>query len=99
MATIHLKALENTTPGNQRYVFHIPEPITTNAVARKIQQEYPELSNRIPEPTPEASASPSSLSHFDTSKADAVFGRKWKGWWDSVKETVEDILKYEVKEN
>ncbi|KAM3070404.1 hypothetical protein ACMFMG_010231 [Clarireedia jacksonii] len=95
VATIHVKALRDTTPGNQRYVFHIREPVTAAAVAQKIREEYPQLRDRVPAPKPGSDVLPESMSRFDTSKSDAVFGTEWKDWWKSAKATVDDIVKYE----
>ncbi|PQE19026.1 hypothetical protein CJF32_00010448 [Rutstroemia sp. NJR-2017a WRK4] len=95
VAAVHVKSLKESTPGNQRYVFHIGEPLTAAAVAQKIREEYPQLKDRVPAPKPGSDVVPDSLSRFDTSKSDAVFGTEWKDWWESVKATVDDILKYE----
>lgn len=66
-----------------------------NDVARKIREEYPALRDRIPD-VPEQ-AFPDTLLKLDTKETDEVFGTNWKGWWESVKLTVEDILTTEKK--
>jgi hypothetical protein len=38
---------------------------------------------------------PIPLVKVDISKFGNVFGTQWKGWWESAKATVDDILKLE----
>jgi hypothetical protein len=97
IATIHVKALDSSISRNRR-IFHGPELITVTNVARKIRQEYPQLRARIPEPPTDGDGLLQLLAKFDTSQAYTFFGSQWKGWWESAKATVEDILKYEQRD-
>jgi hypothetical protein len=38
---------------------------------------------------------PIPLVKVDISKFENVFGTQWKGWWESAKATVDDILRLE----
>ena len=38
---------------------------------------------------------PMLLVKVDISRFESVFGAQWKGWWESAKGTVEDILRLE----
>jgi len=39
---------------------------------------------------------PIPLVKVDISEFENVFGTQWKGWWESAKGTVDDILRLEV---
>ncbi|OBT40169.1 hypothetical protein VE00_08808 [Pseudogymnoascus sp. WSF 3629] len=94
VASIHIKSLDLKVPGNERYVFHSGLPQNSSEVAKKIREEYPQLRNRVPEVLDESAESPVKVK-VDTSKSDKVFGGPWKDWWESAKDTVDDIIKFE----
>ncbi|KAJ5621170.1 hypothetical protein N7510_005154 [Penicillium lagena] len=95
VATIHLQAISTSVPGNRRYILHAPEPITAVKVARKIREEYPQLKSRVPEAPAGGDGLIQPLAKFDTSEMNYHFGSEWKGWWESAKATIDDILKCE----
>lgn len=93
VAAIHLRSLDLKVPGNERYLFY-SDILSGPRLADKIRKEYPQLRSRIPEGGT-GDGFPAPLAKPDISKFKAVFGDGWKGWWDSAKGTVEDILAYE----
>ena len=93
MALIHVKSLLLSTPGNKRYLFNAGT-MSVNAVVRKIREEYPQLRERVLEGGG-GDGFPVPMAKCDTSRSDEVFGTEWKGWWESAKATVDDILEYE----
>lgn len=94
VASIHVKSLDLKVPGNERYLFHSSHPQDSAEVAKKIREEYPQLRNRVPEVGEDRAESPVKVK-VDTSKSDRVFGGPWKDWWESAKDTVDDIIKFE----
>ena len=65
-----------------------------NDIANKIRETYPHLVDRVPVGADDAHLPPGFFS-TDISKFNKVFGTQWKTAWESVKETVDDILAYE----
>lgn len=86
--------MEHTVPSD-RYIFHIRELPTTGMVVRKIREDFPQLRERVREPKKVDDSWPASLCAFDIENSEKAFGTNWKGWWESDKGTVEDILKFE----
>lgn len=83
-------------PGNERYLFHSHHFLESSEIAKKVREEYPQLRNRVPEVGQERVESPIKVK-IDTAKSDKVFPGPWKDWWESVKDTVDDIIKFEKK--
>ncbi|KAL5347324.1 hypothetical protein ACLOAV_007635 [Pseudogymnoascus australis] len=94
VASIHVKSLDLKVPGNERYLFHSSHPQDSAEVAKMIREEYPQLRNRVPEVGEDRAESPVKVK-VDTSKSDRVFGGPWKDWWESAKDIVDDIIKFE----
>jgi NADPH-dependent methylglyoxal reductase len=91
VASIHIKALAPSVPGNERYLFHAKGLMVGDSVANFAREKYPQLKSRVPEGAVDASAPPN-LVKTDISKANAVFGYQWKDWRESVSSMVDDIL-------
>ena len=68
--------------------------MSVNRLAAKVRETFPELRSRVPEPG-EGDGFPSPIVEFDISKFEKVFGSQWKGWWESARATIEDILAFE----
>lgn len=96
VASIHVKSLDLKVPGNERYLFHSGHLQDSSEIAKKIREEYPQLRNRVPEVGEKTAESPIKVT-VDTAKSDKVFGVPWKDWWESTKDTVDDIVKFEKK--
>lgn len=100
VARAHILSLDRSkVPGNERYVLASSELLDLRAIANRLRKENPEWASRIPE----MEELPSShlqgkFATIDTSKADGVFGTDWKSAFDSVKETVANVIRWE-KEN
>ncbi|KFY41600.1 hypothetical protein V495_04869 [Pseudogymnoascus sp. VKM F-4514 (FW-929)] len=94
VASIHVKSLDLKVPGNERYLFHSGHPQDSAEIAKKVREEYPQLRSRVPEVSQERAESPVKVK-VDTAKSDKVFPGPWKGWWESAKDTVDDIVKFE----
>ena len=82
-------------PGNERYLFH-GGVMSANWIANRVRETYSELKARVPA-AEEGDGFPEGMVKVATSKADGVFGTRWKGWWESAQGTVEDILAYEPR--
>jgi dTDP-4-dehydrorhamnose reductase len=93
-AAAHLKALSPSVPGNQRYLFHGPGVMLGDEVANFVRQKYSELRSRIPAGEENVEVPPG-LIKTDTSRAEKVFGIKWKSWQESVPDMVKDIERWE----
>jgi len=94
VAAIHLKTLSPSVPGNLRYLFHSQGVLQSDDVANFAREKFPELRSRIPSGAEKVEA-PAGIVTTDISRAEAVFGTKWKSWQDSVVEMVDDIVKFE----
>ncbi|OBT82007.1 hypothetical protein VE02_09908 [Pseudogymnoascus sp. 03VT05] len=94
VASIHVKSLDLKVLGNERYLFHSGHPQNSSEVAKKIREEYPQLRNRVPKVLDKSAESLVKVK-VDTSKSDKVFRGPWKDWWESAKDTVDDIVKFE----
>ena len=94
MAAIHIKALSQSVPGNERYLFHSRVLLTADNAANFVREKYPELKSRVPAGDVNAK-SPPTLIKTDISKAEAAFGSKWRSWEDTVTDMTNDILKFE----
>lgn len=97
MARIHIKSLDFSIPGNERYLFHAAK-ISANRVTDHIRQSFPELRSRVPAGG-EGDGWPVQMAKTDISKAQKVFGTDWKGWQESVETTVRGILAFESVES
>ncbi|KAF2837901.1 NAD(P)-binding protein [Patellaria atrata CBS 101060] len=97
VARLHVLSLNDSVPGNERYLFAHPSLLSPNHLANKIRETYPELRDRVPA-AGEDNGLPKPLPTLDTSKADKVFGTAWKGLWESARWAVEDVLAWEKKE-
>jgi NADPH-dependent methylglyoxal reductase len=96
VADMHVKSLDKArVPGNKRYLASAGV-MDSRDVARKIREEFPELRSRVPEPA-EGSGIPESLITLDLKETEEVFGTAWKGWWESARATVVDILDSETR--
>lgn len=93
VASIHVKSLDLKVPGNERYLFYSHYPQDSSEIAKKVREEYPQLRNRVPE-AKERAESPVKVK-VDTAKSNKVFPGPWKDWWESAKDTVDDIVKFE----
>ncbi len=100
MANVHVLSLSPSVPGNERYMFHSPELLAVNDMARAIREDFPQLRHRIPAPEEGAgSGLEANMVKTDTSKFLNAFGLTvFKSARQSVKETVEDILASESTE-
>lgn len=99
VARVHILCLSPSVPGNARYLFHSPELLAVNDVARAIRADFPQLRSRIQAPEEGAdSGLPPNIVKTDISKFEKIFGTQWKSARQSVKETVEDILAFEATE-
>ncbi|KFY12227.1 hypothetical protein V492_04005 [Pseudogymnoascus sp. VKM F-4246] len=94
VSSIHVKSLDLKVPGNERYLFHSGHFQDAAEIAKKVREEYPQLRNRVPEVGEERAESPIKVK-VDTAKSDKVFPGPWKDWWESAKDTVDDIVKFE----
>ncbi|KAF2435487.1 NAD(P)-binding protein [Tothia fuscella] len=94
VAAIHLKALESSVQGNERYLFHSRGVMESNRVANFVRQKFAELRDRVPEGAENVKAPPA-LVKTDISKAEAAFGSNWKSWEDTVVNMVVDIMNFE----
>ncbi|KIV80291.1 hypothetical protein PV11_07804 [Exophiala sideris] len=96
VAKVHVMSLAPSVPGNERYLFHSPELMTGNDMARAVREDFPQLRSRVPAPDDEAGdAVPSNLVKTDISKAEKVFGMDWKSARQTTRETVADIIAFE----
>ena len=95
VAAIHVRTLDVNIPGNKRYLFHAGPLLKAQKVANQIRETYPQLRSRVPEGGA-GDELPIPLVKVDISKFGNVFGTQWKGWWESAKATVDDILRLEV---
>lgn len=100
VASIHIQALDrDRVPGNRRYVLASDEPVNLRSIAARLRREHPELRDRLPDLSEEGDLwTKENMVKVDTSESDAIFGTNWKAAYDSVKETVFDVLRWE-KEN
>jgi nucleoside-diphosphate-sugar epimerase len=99
VARTHILSLDRTkVPGNERYFLASSEPLDLRVIASKLRKEKPEWASRLPEvevlPT---SRLQGKFAKIDTAKADKVFGTDWKSAYESVKETVADVIEWEKK--
>ncbi|KIW45659.1 uncharacterized protein PV06_04031 [Exophiala oligosperma] len=103
VAKVHVKALSSDVPGNERYTFHhTKEFMSSNAAAKIIREDFPQLQNRVVKPDDDAAGTGPEGLHpdlvkSDASKAEKVFGNQWKSARQSIKETVEDIITFEER--
>ncbi|KAF2735710.1 NAD(P)-binding protein [Polyplosphaeria fusca] len=98
VALTHIRSLSpSIIPGNQRYLVAAPSMLDLRGVARELRATDAGLAARIPDVEPRASAEWKTCK-LDTSKADKVFGREWKGQVESVRAVVRDVVEWE-KEN
>ncbi|KAK4940802.1 hypothetical protein LTR10_019195 [Elasticomyces elasticus] len=96
VAKVHVMSLAPSVPGNERYLFHSPELMTGNDMARAVREDFPQLRSRVPAPDVEAGdAVPPNLVKTDISKAEKVFGTVWKSARQTTRETVADIIAFE----
>jgi NADPH-dependent methylglyoxal reductase len=96
VAAMHVKSLDMAAvPGNRRYLASAGI-MDSNDVSRKIRDEFPQLRSRVPE-VPEGGSVPGTLVKLDLAETNRVFGTAWKGWWESARATVVDILASEEK--
>ncbi|KIW96389.1 uncharacterized protein Z519_03458 [Cladophialophora bantiana CBS 173.52] len=100
VSRIHIQALSPSIPGNERYMFHSPELMVANDVARGVREDFPQLRDRVPAPEEDAGGGPPpNLVKTDMSKFEKVFGRQqWKSARESARETVEDIVAYDERQ-
>lgn len=91
VAAIHVRALDASVPGNERYLFHSREPMLGDVVANLIRGEFPELGTRVPVGASEAQL-PVNIVKTDIAKAEKVFGTEWKSMEITVRDMVHDIL-------
>ncbi len=75
-------------------MFYTHPLLNANELANKVRETYPELRSRVPEGG-KGDGLESLKVRVDIEKFEKVFGNQWKGWWESARGTVEDILKYE----
>lgn len=99
VARTHILSLDRSkVPGNERYLIASSEPFDLRVIANKLRKEKPEWASRLPEvevlPT---SRLQGKLATINTTKADKVFGSDWKSAYESVKETVADVIEWEKK--
>lgn len=80
--------------GNERYLITSHEIFNLRKIAKELRERYPELRERIPE-LEQKEGLEERVCKIDTGKADKVFGREWMQATESVKLTVEDILRWE----
>ncbi|CZR51026.1 uncharacterized protein PAC_00901 [Phialocephala subalpina] len=99
VSKIHVKSLDKESVPGGRYVFHTKDIVSANMVARKVREEFPEFKGRVLEPAEDTVLGmgkvKGDLCVFDVGKSERVFGGEWKGWWESIKKTVEQIVEYE----
>jgi NADPH-dependent methylglyoxal reductase len=75
-----------------------PEPLNLRAVAARLRREHLELAERLPDLPEDASlVAKEKLVKLDTTKSDAVFGTQWADVYESVRETVFDVLRWEKR--
>jgi nucleoside-diphosphate-sugar epimerase len=94
IARIHIKALEPSVPGNERYIIN-SGLLYLNRFANQLRDKYPELRSRIA-PGAEEEGFPEPMAKFDVSKMERVFGTDWVSGFDSVEAVVKDLLAYEA---
>lgn len=97
VARVHVRSLDvDRVPGG-RYLLCIREKIEVRMVARRIREEFPGLRGRVLAPGVEGGEGNEVRCEVDVGEMERVFGMEWKGWWECVKGTVEDILMYEKR--
>ncbi|OCL10050.1 NAD(P)-binding protein [Glonium stellatum] len=94
VARVHIKALDPSVPGNERYLLH-SGLLHLNEYANRLREKYPELRDRIA-PGKEDEGFPEQMSKFDVSKMEKVFGTQWVDGFESVEAIVKDALAYEA---
>jgi NADPH-dependent methylglyoxal reductase len=99
VARSHVLSLDRTkVPGNDRYLIASSELFDLRAVAAKLRKETPEWASRLPEiEVLPASRLQGKFATIDTAKGDGVFGADWKSAYESLKETVADVIEWEKK--
>jgi NADPH-dependent methylglyoxal reductase len=96
VADMHVRSLDvAAVPGNRRYLTSAGV-MDSNDVARKIRDEFPQLRSRVPEP-PVGGSIPDSLVKLDLAETDRIFGTAWKGWWETARATIVDVIASEEK--
>ncbi|KAJ9608516.1 hypothetical protein H2200_007504 [Cladophialophora chaetospira] len=97
VARIHVEAISQQIPGNERYIFHSPELIASTPTVLAIREDFPQLQGRVPAPEEGAGdGMPPNLIKTDQSKFEKAFGEQdWKSARLSIQDTVQDIEDYE----
>ena len=99
VARVHVLSLDSDkVPGNRRYLLASDEIVDLRRVASRMKEEYPELAGRLPDVEVDDEGyqgRKAMLAQIDTSASDAVFGREWKSAYDSIKEIVLDVARWE----
>ncbi|KIY00221.1 uncharacterized protein Z520_03906 [Fonsecaea multimorphosa CBS 102226] len=107
VSRVHVQALSPRIPGNERYMFHSPELMIGDDIARAVRENFPQLRDRVPAPEEGAAGAAAdnnsgvspNLVKTDMSKFEQAFGRQqWKSARDSARETVKDIVAYEERQ-
>lgn len=86
----------SSVPGNKRYLLY-SHNVGADKIANAIRAKYPSLKARIPQPDEKVASS--TLTKFDNSKANEVFGTDWSRWEEAVFAIVDDILRYEKEQS
>ncbi|KAF2120159.1 hypothetical protein BDV96DRAFT_319671 [Lophiotrema nucula] len=96
VARCHVLSLDKANvKGNERYLLAHKQLLDFRATVVQVRKKYPELAKRLPEVEGKERDYGSELCKVDTAKADRVFGSEWKGVVESMKATVEDIIRWE----
>jgi NADPH-dependent methylglyoxal reductase len=94
VASVHIKALSPSVPGNERYLFHSRTLLSSDNAANFVREQYPQLKSRVPIGNTNA-GSPPNLIKTDILKSEAAFGSAWRSWEETVADMANDIVKFE----
>ncbi|KIW25040.1 uncharacterized protein PV07_10713 [Cladophialophora immunda] len=79
-------------------MFHSPELMVTDEIARAVREDFPQLRDRVPAPEEDVNGG-ANMVKTDISKFEQAFGgQQWKSARVSARETVADIVAYEEKQ-
>lgn len=80
--------LDPKAAGNERYLFHSPGKMSSNYMATKGGEEFPEPRDRV-SVAGKGDSFPTPLVDCDIPKFEKTFGSDWIGWREPARGTVE----------
>lgn len=100
VARCHILSMSKAkVPGNERYLLASKDILNLRKIVNEIRRETPAVAERISTFVDERDTFEGKIANLDTSKADKVFGTEWKGGYNSIRETVLDVLKWEKEQH